>query len=96
MAYEYQPWPSWAFGPNGQSAIFQSEDEVPAGWEHHGKVKGRKSAKAPVAAEGKEEIAGLREHYKKVTGKRPFPGWGADELRARMDAAEAGSKAKAV
>lgn len=30
--YEYQPWPSWRFGPNGQKAIFQSEEEVPDGW----------------------------------------------------------------
>lgn len=25
-------WPSWRYGPNGQSGIFQSEDDVPAGW----------------------------------------------------------------
>lgn len=28
-------WPAWHYGPNGESQIFQSEDEVPAGWEDH-------------------------------------------------------------
>jgi hypothetical protein len=100
MTYTYQPWPSWAFGPNGESAIFQSEEDVPKGWTHHGETKGGKpqldhdkdgkagGSKAPDAAEGKEDLAGLREHYKKVVGKKPFGGWDADELRRRLDAAE--------
>ena len=25
-------WPSWRYGPNGESGIFQSEAEVPYGW----------------------------------------------------------------
>lgn len=25
-------WPSWRYGPNGESAIFNSEPEVPVGW----------------------------------------------------------------
>lgn len=27
-----KPWPAWFNGPNGQTAIFHSADEVPAGW----------------------------------------------------------------
>lgn len=27
--------PAWRYGPNGQSDIFQSEDDVPAGWTDH-------------------------------------------------------------
>lgn len=27
-----QSWPSWRYGPNGESEIFQSENEVPYGW----------------------------------------------------------------
>jgi hypothetical protein len=27
--------PGWRYGPNGQSAIFESEDDVPNGWEDH-------------------------------------------------------------
>jgi len=34
-------------------------------------------------------LADLRAAYAVATGKRPFPAWGADELRRRMDAAKA-------
>jgi hypothetical protein len=27
--------PSWRYGPNGQSAIFESAADVPEGWEDH-------------------------------------------------------------
>jgi hypothetical protein len=35
MSYVHQAWPSWRYGPNGESAIFQGDDEVPAGWLDH-------------------------------------------------------------
>ena len=25
-------WPSWRYGPKGEAAIFESEDDVPKGW----------------------------------------------------------------
>lgn len=28
-------WPSWRYGPNGQSGVFESETDVPTGWEDH-------------------------------------------------------------
>lgn len=28
-------WPSWRYGPGQQAAIFNSEEEVPDGWEKH-------------------------------------------------------------
>jgi hypothetical protein len=28
-------YPAWFYGPNGQSQIFQSDNEVPAGWQDH-------------------------------------------------------------
>lgn len=28
-------WPAWRYGSKGESQIFQSEDEVPAGWRDH-------------------------------------------------------------
>jgi hypothetical protein len=35
-----QNWPSWRYGPDGQSQIFQHEEQVPDGWEDHpSKVK---------------------------------------------------------
>lgn len=30
--YMHQAWPSWRYGPNGQSAVFNGPDEVPEGW----------------------------------------------------------------
>lgn len=29
---DFEYWPCWFYGPNGESAIFNSEDEVPEGW----------------------------------------------------------------
>lgn len=77
MAYEYQPWPAWAHGPKGESAICEREEDVPEGWTHHGA--------SPVASEGREELDGLRAHYKAVVGKKPFAGWSADQIRAKLD-----------
>lgn len=28
-------YPAWFYGPNGQSAVFDSDVEVPAGWQDH-------------------------------------------------------------
>ncbi len=28
-------WPSWRYGPNGESRIFNSAAEVPKGWQDH-------------------------------------------------------------
>jgi hypothetical protein len=28
-----QSWPAWFYGPKGEAAIFQSQGDVPAGWE---------------------------------------------------------------
>jgi hypothetical protein len=93
MAYEYAPWPAWASGPKGESAIFQSEDEVPAGWEHHGKVKGGKpqldhdkdgKAGGSKAAEETVDLPALRAAYKEKFGKKPFGGWDAETLREKL------------
>lgn len=35
-------WPSWRYGPKGQSGVFESESDVPTGWEDHpSKVGGK-------------------------------------------------------
>lgn len=31
-AYVHQEWPSFRYGPNGESKVFQSADDVPEGW----------------------------------------------------------------
>lgn len=33
--YRHQEFPSWRYGPNGQSVIVNSEDETPSGFEDH-------------------------------------------------------------
>jgi hypothetical protein len=40
--------PGWRYGPNGQSAIFESEKDIPAGWvDHPSLVKGAAKADKP-------------------------------------------------
>lgn len=39
-------WPAWFYGPDGAAEIFQSEADVPKGWEDHpSKVKASKGTK---------------------------------------------------
>lgn len=35
VPYSHKPFPAWFYGPDGQSAIFDSESEVPDGWADH-------------------------------------------------------------
>ncbi len=47
-------WPGWFYGPNGEAEIFQSQADVPVGWEDHpSKVNsaGNSAAIAPETAE---------------------------------------------
>lgn len=37
--------PSWRYGPNGQSGVFESEADVPKGWQDH---PSKVSASAPA------------------------------------------------
>lgn len=44
-------WPAWRYGPGGKSAVFESEKDVPAGWQDHPTKVGEKaatSAKTPA------------------------------------------------
>jgi len=34
MAKEKSRWPAWCNGPDGQTEIFNSADELPKGWVH--------------------------------------------------------------
>lgn len=38
-----------------------------------------------------DDRAALRAQYEQALGKRPFPGWSADELREKIAAAKAGN-----
>ncbi len=68
--------PSWRYGPKGQAAVFQSEDDVPAGWEDH---PSKLPAEKPL-----DEINELRAIYKDRFGKRPFNGWDAETLASKI------------
>lgn len=60
-AYVHQSWPAFRYGPNGQSAKFASESDVPPGW-----VDSPKKLDAPTFVEaaqalGAETMADLAE-----------------------------------
>lgn len=38
----------------------------------------------PAAPSQDDDLSALRAEYQEVVGKRPFHGWGADELRKRI------------
>lgn len=38
--------PSWFYGPDGQAAVFDDADSVPAGWQDHPSKVKAKPAKA--------------------------------------------------
>lgn len=51
QSYQYQAWPAWAEGPNGERQIFNSEGEVPKGWKHHvGATKAAEHSAATIPA----------------------------------------------
>ncbi len=87
--------PKW-FEKNGVKKLF-SEEPKEIGWEpcsgHYNFARGQWIEDAPahkqtvkklVAAEGKEELAGLRAEYKRRFDKRPFNGWDAATLREKL------------
>lgn len=50
-------WPAWFNGPKGESAIFESPDDVPNGWTSGAEKQTVKAAKAAKAATAKTETA---------------------------------------
>lgn len=44
MTDKIQHFPCWRYGPKGQSGIFESEADVPSGWEDHPSKVGAKPA----------------------------------------------------
>lgn len=81
--------PSCRYGPDGQSAVFQSKDEVPAGWvDHPSKVKGAPDPRLWVAerrrsrAEIAKELKGLEIAFN--------PAFSAKQLEALLPSQEGG------
>lgn len=52
-------WPSWRFGPNGQSDVFNSEDDVPKGWVAHPSLLTEKAPAAVVSTTAATDDADL-------------------------------------
>lgn len=49
-------WPSWRFGPDGEAQIFQSEDEVPEGWQDSpAKFKAGARPEVPARGDGTDD-----------------------------------------
>lgn len=44
-----QNFPAWFYGPNGESQIFQSEGEIPSGWQDHPSKHEKTKTPAPPA-----------------------------------------------
>lgn len=102
MAIEInEGFPAWRYGPNGEESIFTTPEQVPVGWADHPSAfadkKPAPEAKAfdhdgdgkpggSVAPEPTDDLKTLRASYRELTGKKPFPGWDADELTKRIAA----------
>ena len=70
---ESKSWPSWYYGPDGQSGVFQSAAEVPQGWKDS-----PKAFDAPPDA--KAELIALAESRGVEVDKR----WGVKRLKAEL------------
>lgn len=68
-----QHWPSWWYGPKGEAAVFESENDVPRGWHNHpSKHEAAKSADPAKTAEaaGAKETK-TRAPAKSKAGRKP-------------------------
>jgi hypothetical protein len=45
-------WPAWCNGPNDETAIFNSPDELPTGW-YHPRLDKKPTAKSQLDHDGK-------------------------------------------
>ena len=62
-----QFWPSWRYGPKGEAAVFECENDVPRGWhDHPSKHEAAKSADPAKTA----EAAGAKETKSRAPAKK--------------------------
>lgn len=74
MAPKFPEFPSWAYGPNGESQVFQTWEDVPVGWNLYPKDSPKSrikedvgaSAPKPPAPKAAEAPAPARGRTKKV------------------------------
>lgn len=72
----HQEWPSWRYGPEGQSAIFDSKEEVPTGWKDH--------PSAFADKDNKDETPPGRQPQNAVEEASIYDAMGMNELRAAL------------
>lgn len=74
-------WPAWRYGPNGQSAIFDKESEVPEGW-----TDNPNDHKPGGAASAEEQKTPGRQPRDGVEDDSFYEAMGETELRQQLDA----------
>lgn len=47
MDNKNKSWPAWFYGPKGESAVFESGDDVSSGWKDHPSKHAEKAPAAP-------------------------------------------------
>lgn len=76
---KFNGWPSWRYGPNGESGIFQSPSDVPFGWTSKpGQVFSPLDAKP--ALDRDKLISDLL-----AKGIEPHPAWGIGHMKKVLD-----------
>lgn len=82
--------PAWMYGPNDAAEIFESADDIPAGWVDHpskvkaSKVEAKAAPKKPAEDPQTDDRPALRVEYKALAGKNAFGAWSADLLREKI------------
>lgn len=52
-------WPAWCNGPNGETEIFNSPDELPAGW-YHPRLDKKPTPKPQLDHDGNGKAGGAK------------------------------------
>lgn len=55
-SYKYQAWPSYRYGPDGQSGIFECAEDVPSGWTTLPNGEPEQAVQKPTKARGNLKI----------------------------------------
>lgn len=63
----HHKFPSWRYGPGGEAAVFESEDDVPKGWHDHPSKHEKSSKPAPAEPPVKPEAPAAKRGRKPKT-----------------------------
>lgn len=66
----HHKFPSWRYGPKGESAVFESESDVPTGWHDHPSKHEKADKPAPAKVE-KTKAAPKSKSAPKKAGRKP-------------------------